>query len=50
MQSEHENLAMEEEKQPYNTPKLIQHGTVETITGVCDQTIGASGCDFDGVG
>ena len=33
MQFEPENLAMEEEKKPYQTPKLIQHGTVEQITG-----------------
>ncbi len=33
MQSEPENLAMEEEKKPYKTPQLIQHGTIEQITG-----------------
>ena len=33
MQSESEKLAMEEEKKPYQTPQLIQHGTVEQITG-----------------
>ncbi len=34
MQFEPENLAMEEEKKPYQTPRLIQHGTVEQITGI----------------
>ena len=33
MQFEPENPAMEEEKKPYQTPQLIQHGTVEQITG-----------------
>ena len=45
MQSEPENLAMEEEKKPYQTPRLIKHGTVEQITGVCDDDNGLSGCD-----
>ena len=49
MQTEPENLAMEEEKKPYQTPELIKHGTVEQITGLCDD-IGLSGCptDLDG--
>ena len=34
MQTEPEKLAMEEEKKPYNTPKLIKHGTIEQITGM----------------
>ena len=43
MQFEPENPAMEEEKKPYQTPRLIQHGTVEQITGIdsdADDSIG----------
>ena len=45
MLSESEKLAMKEEKKPYQTPKLIKHGTVEQITGSdeCDDA-GISGC------
>ena len=48
MQSEPEKLAMEEEKKPYNTPRLIKHGTIEEITGgevAADCPAGISGCD-----
>ncbi len=47
MQSELENRAMEEEKKPYQTPQLIQHGTIEQITGGCGEPAGVSGfaCD-----
>ena len=43
MQFEPENLVVEEEKKPYQTPQLIQHGTVEQITGLVfdgDDSIG----------
>ena len=48
MQSEPENTTKEIEKKPYNTPQLIQHGTVEDITGgdvTDDGPAGISGCD-----
>ena len=44
MQSEPENTTKEIEKKPYQTPKLIKHGTIEDITGGCDE-ITLSGCD-----
>ena len=40
MQFEPENPAMEEEKKPYKTPQLIQHGTIEQITTDADDSIG----------
>ncbi len=45
MQSEPENTIKENEKKPYQTPRLIKHGTVEKITGQldCDDN-GISGC------
>ena len=44
MQSESENLVMEEEKKPYKTPQLIQHGTIEQITGfLLDDDPGVTG-------
>ena len=33
MQSVPENLTKENEKKPYQTPQLLQHGTIEQITG-----------------
>jgi len=33
MQTEPENPTKENEKKPYQTPKLIKHGTIEEITG-----------------
>ena len=45
MQSEPENTTKENEKKPYQTPKLIKHGTVEQITGGDpDSDAGCSGC------
>ena len=38
MQTEPEKLA--NEKKPYQTPKLIKHGTVEEITGDVDDCVG----------
>ena len=45
MQSEPENATKENEKKPYQTPKLIKHGTVEQITGFMCSKLGLSGCD-----
>ena len=47
MQSESEKLAMEEEKKPYQTPQLIQHGTVEEITFDADAEISGFVGDAD---
>ena len=46
MQSVPENLTKENEKKPYQTPQLIQHGTIEQITGgqfAVDDSIELSG-------
>ena len=48
MQSEPENTTKEIEKKPYQTPKLIKHGTIEDIRGggvAADCPAGISGCD-----
>jgi len=46
MQSEPENTTKENEKKPYQTPRLIKHGTIEQITGGCEDN-GLSGCPTD---
>ena len=34
MESRNQNLEQREEKQPYETPQLTNHGSVEQSTGV----------------
>jgi len=48
MQTEPENPTKENEKKPYQTPQLIQHGTVEEITGNSDDP-GISGFGGDSI-
>jgi len=46
MKLENEKLEQPKEKQPYETPQLTKHGSVEQVTG----QLQLSGCDsVDGV-
>ena len=33
LESRHQNLEQQKEKQPYETPQLTRHGSVEELTG-----------------
>ena len=47
MQSEPEKRKDGKEKQPYQAPRLIKHGSVEQITGLFGVVAGPSGFPSD---